>query len=167
MLERCTIVEPDVFSNCEVVRNSPDAHFLDLVFANNGQSVYVASTTGDNEQEERFLNPFKYLASLFAFRKPGPNVYVTQHVNLCYGGNCNITIEDIMEFTLGNITYDYSKHRSLLPGIGNGSSQDRRTKGLFGTSATYMLQTSLGVNQWWISMMLLLSHGQFSFKKGK
>jgi hypothetical protein len=125
ILERCTVVEPGLFSNCEVVRNSPDGHYLDLVFANNGQNVYAASAIGDNEQDERFFNPFKYLASLFAFRKPGPNVYVTQHVNLCYGGNCNITIEDIMEFTLGNITYDYSKHRSLPPGIGNGSSQDK------------------------------------------
>lgn len=126
VLERCNVVEPGVFSNCEVVRNSPDAYYLDLVFANNGENVYVASATDDSEQdEERFFNPFKYLASLFAFRKPGPNVYVTQHVNLCYGGNCNITIEDIMEFTLGNITYDYSKHRSLLPDIENGSFQDK------------------------------------------
>lgn len=116
VLERCDVLEPNVFANCQNVKESTAAYFLDLVFANDGQSVYIASPTeGKYESTERFFNPFTFLASLLTFRKPGPNVYVTQHVDICHGGYCNITIEDVMEFTLGNITYDYSKQRTFVP----------------------------------------------------
>ena len=40
-------------------------------------------------------------------------VYIMQH-DICHAGYCNITIKDVMEFTMGNISYDYSKQTSFL-----------------------------------------------------
>ena len=166
VLERCNVVEPGVFSNCEVVRNSPDAYYLDLVFANNGENVYVASATDDSEQdEERFFNPFKYLASLFAFRKPGPNVYVTQHVNIVMEETAISRLRTSWNSpweTLLMTTRSTDLFFQILKMVHS------RIKGLFGMSARYTLQTlPLAVNQLWISTMPLLLHGQFPFKKAK
>lgn len=114
---RCIVPEPAVFASCKAVRESTKGQYLDMVFANDGEHVYVASSTDDTKEiaDARFFNPFAFLASLLTFRKPGPNVYVTQHVDICHAGYCNITLEDVMELTLSNISYEYpSKHRSFI-----------------------------------------------------
>lgn len=116
IIAKCDVTEPTVFASCTQIKETTRGQYLDLVFANDGESVYVATSTDtlNDEEEERFFNPFTFLASLLTFRKPGPNVYITQHVDICHAGYCNITLEDVMEFTMANITYDYSKQRSFL-----------------------------------------------------
>ena len=116
VIARCNVPEPTVFAECTSIKETTRGQYLDLVFANDGQSVYVATSTDsvEDSDDERFFNPFTFLASLLTFRKPGPNVYITQHVDICHAGYCNVTLEDVMEFTMSNISYDYSKHRSFL-----------------------------------------------------
>lgn len=58
------------------------------------------------------LHSYSYLSKTRS--KCGYFVYIMQHVDICHGGYCNITIKDVMEFTMGNISYDYSKQTSFL-----------------------------------------------------